>query len=155
MKIDLIAPKSVPFISLKRAYSRLLKKTLALTKFPYQVTVDILITDNHTIQKYNAQYRNKNHPTDVLSFSFLEDQSSPLKDQVPLLGQIVISYQKAKSQAKAYGHTLLREYHFLFVHGLLHLIGYNHETASDEKKMLAMQDAILGKRKSYVQRKVD
>jgi probable rRNA maturation factor len=62
------------------------------------------------------------------------------------LGQIVISHQKAKSQAVSYGHTIEREFTFLFVHGLLHLLGYNHETESDEKIMLSLQDKILGKR---------
>jgi probable rRNA maturation factor len=107
--------------------------------------VDVTITNNQTIRKFNAQYRQKDMATDVLSFPFL-DKASKIQGQPIHLGQLVISYQKALTQAKAYGHSRQREFSFLFVHGLLHLLGYNHETASDEQKMLVLQDKILGKR---------
>jgi probable rRNA maturation factor len=107
--------------------------------------VDVTITNNQTIRKFNALYRQKDMATDVLSFSFLEN-AEMIKGQPIHLGQLIISYQKAFTQAKAYGHSRAREFSFLFVHGLLHILGYNHETASDEQKMLDLQDKILGKR---------
>jgi probable rRNA maturation factor len=62
------------------------------------------------------------------------------------IGQLIISHQKAKQQANTYGHSFVRELSFLFVHGVLHCLGYDHETPEDEKNMLALQDTILGKR---------
>lgn len=145
MNIDLIAPSSLQTYHLETLYLALLKKTLFLTKHAANVLVDVTITNNQTIRKFNAQYRQNDMATDVLSFPFL-DKASKIKGQPIHLGQLVISYQKAFTQAKAYDHSRLREFSFLFVHGLLHLLGYNHETALDEQKMLVLQDKILGKR---------
>ena len=145
MNIDLIAPLSLQAYDLETLYLPLLKKTLLATKQDLNALVDVTITNNQTIRKFNAKYRNKDMATDVLSFAFLEN-AKKIKGQPVHLGQIIISYQKAFSQATAYGHSREREFSFLFVHGLLHLLGYNHETASDEQKMLALQDKILGKR---------
>ena len=145
MNIDLIAPSSLQAYDLETLYLPLLKKTLLATNHSMNVLVDVNITTNQTIRKYNAMYRKKDMETDVLSFAFLEN-AKKIKGQPIHLGQLIISYQKAFSQAAAYGHSRERELSFLFVHGLLHLLGYNHETASDEQKMLDLQDKILGKR---------
>jgi probable rRNA maturation factor len=145
VNIDLIAPSSLQAYDLETLYLPLLKKTLLATNHSMNVLVDVNITTNQTIRKYNAMYRKKDMETDVLSFAFLEN-AKKIKGQPIHLGQLIISYQKAFSQAAAYGHSRERELSFLFVHGLLHLLGYNHETASDEKKMLDLQDKILGKR---------
>ena len=145
MNIDLIAPSSLQTYDLEKLYLPLLKKTLIATKHSLHVLVDVTITNNQTIRKFNTLYRQKDMATDVLSFSFLENAET-IKGQPIHLGQLIISYQKAFTQAKAYGHSREREFSFLFVHGLLHLLGYNHETASDEQKMLDLQNKILGKR---------
>jgi probable rRNA maturation factor len=145
VNIDLIAPSSLQAYDLETLYLPLLKKTLLATNHSMNVLVDVNITTNQTIRKYNAMYRKKDMETDVLSFAFLEN-AKKIKGQPIHLGQLIISYQKAFSQAAAYGHSRERELSFLFVHGLLHLLGYNHETASDEQKMLDLQDKILGKR---------
>jgi probable rRNA maturation factor len=145
VNIDLIAPSSLQAYDLETLYLPLLKKTLLATNHSMNVLVDVNITTNQTIRKYNAMYRKKDMETDVLSFAFLEN-AKKIKGQPIHLGQLIISYQKAFSQAAAYGHSQERELSFLFVHGLLHLLGYNHETASDEQKMLDLQDKILGKR---------
>jgi probable rRNA maturation factor len=145
VNIDLIAPSSLQTYDLEKLYLSLFKKTLLATKHSLNALVDVTITTNQAIRKFNALYRQKDMATDVLSFSFLEKKSN-IKNQPIHLGQLIISYQKAFSQATTYGHSKQREFSFLFVHGLLHLLGYNHETASDEQKMLALQDKILGKR---------
>jgi probable rRNA maturation factor len=145
VNIDLIAPLSLQAYDLETLYLPLFKKTLLATKQDLNALVDVTITTNQTIRKFNAKYRNKDMATDVLSFAFLENAKKIIGQPVHL-GQIIISYQKAFSQATAYGHSREREFSFLFVHGLLHLLGYNHETASDEQKMLDLQDKILGKR---------
>jgi probable rRNA maturation factor len=145
VNIDLIAPSSLRAYDLETLYLPLLKKTLLMTKHSLDSLVDVTITNNQTIRKFNSIYRKKDMATDVLSFSFLEN-AIKIKGQPIHLGQIIISYQKAFIQATAYGHSREREFSFLFVHGLLHLLGYNHETALDEEKMLVLQDKILGKR---------
>ena len=145
MNIDLIAPSSLQTYHLETLYLPLLKKTLIVTSHSLNALVDVTITTNQTIRKYNMLYRKVNMATDVLSFSFLDTQTK-IKGQPIHLGQLIISYQKAFTQAATYGHSREREFSFLFVHGLLHLLGYNHETAFEEKKMLALQDKILGKR---------
>ncbi len=145
MNIDLIAPQSLTSYRLEERYLSLMKKTLTLIKHSLDANVDVLITTNKTIRQYNATYRQKDHATDVLSFGF-QEQPSKILGQPIHLGQLIISYQKARTQAVSYGHSIEREFSFLFVHGLLHLLGYNHETESEEKIMLSLQDKILGKR---------
>ena len=146
MNIDLIAPQSLDTFNLETRYSFLLKKTLSLIGYRRNVTVDVLITTNKIIQKYNLKFLNHDYPTDVLSFPLGMD--SPLSGKSKtLLGQIIISYQKAFLQAKNYGHSRERELSFLFVHGLLHLLGYHHDTDKQEAFMINLQDKILGKRK--------
>ncbi len=146
MKIDLIAPKTLESYQLETRYRFLLKKTLNIIDYSKTVSVDVLITTNKIIQTYNLKYLQHDYPTDVLSFP-LEIDSPTSSNQPIMLGQIVISYQKAFTQAKNYGHSRERELSFLFVHGLLHLLGYHHDTEDEEATMIKLQDKILGKRK--------
>jgi rRNA maturation RNase YbeY len=97
----------------------------------------------------NKQFRGIDQATDVLSFAFLDKvEGEPSIKNAPFinLGALVISTEKAISQAQEYGHSLKREMSFLFVHGLLHLCGYDHQTNEQEQQMIALQTAILGKR---------
>jgi probable rRNA maturation factor len=108
--------------------------------------VSVLITTNQMIKKLNSKYRKLNKATDVLSFpSYSKTELKKLKEskQILNLGDIVISHQLAKQQALEYGHSLKREVSFLFVHGLLHLLGYDHMNKTDEKQMFKLQDKIL------------
>lgn len=108
--------------------------------------VSVLITTNQMIKKLNLKYRKLNKPTDVLSFpAYSKQELKKLKvsKQMLNLGDIVIAHQLAKSQAAEYGHSLKREISFLFVHGLLHLLGYDHNNKADEKQMFKLQDKIL------------
>ena len=95
----------------------------------------------------NREYRGIDRPTDVISFAFLdgeENKEALLHGTGPVsLGDIYISIDKAKEQAEEYGHPLERELSFLFVHGLLHLLGYDHMTKEDEQVMFKLQDEIL------------
>ncbi len=103
--------------------------------------ISLLITDDETIRLYNKEYRNKDIATDVLSF--------PMKDDV-MLGDIVISYDTAKRQAEEADINIDRETAFLFIHGLLHLLGYDHEISKeDEEEMFALQEKILKKLIDY------
>lgn len=89
----------------------------------------------------NKTYRGQDRPTDVLSFSQREGDLANPDD--PLLGDIVISIDRALEQAQDYGHSPEREVAFLAVHGLLHLLGYDHEVAEDERVMMDRTEAIL------------
>lgn len=95
--------------------------------------VSILITDNAEIQSLNAEYREIDAPTDVLSFPMDEE----------CLGDIVISMEKLLEQAQEYGHSPERELAFLTVHGMLHLLGYDHIDEEDQVQMRAREEEIL------------
>ncbi|MGM9879597.1 MAG: rRNA maturation RNase YbeY [Bacilli bacterium] len=104
---------------------------------------NIILTTNKKIKELNTKYRNIEKETDVISFA-LEDEKEEnffLKERV--LGDIYISVDKAKSQSEEYGHSLKRELSFLAVHGLLHLLGYDHMKKEDEEIMFKKQEMIL------------
>ena len=104
---------------------------------------NIIIVDENKIQELNKNYRNKDSVTDVISFA-LEDDNTFIKTDFRILGDIYICLKRAKDQAKEYGHSLKREICFLSIHGLLHLLGYDHMNEEDEKIMFDLQERILG-----------
>ncbi len=112
---------------------------------PYEV--DVSLVDKQTIQEINRDYRNKDAVTDVISFAFNDDQSEfghIEGEEVPqLLGEIFLCVDRALEQAKEIGNTPHRELCFLFVHGLLHLLGYDHMKKEDEEVMFPLQEKIL------------
>ena len=111
--------------------------------------VDVSLVDDKTIHEINKNYRNVDRVTDVISFAFNDDKDP--KDQINdettlrMLGEILICLPQAKRQAKAIGNSLERELGFLFVHGLLHLLGYDHQTKEEEGVMFPLQEKILSK----------
>ena len=111
-----------------------------------KIYFNVIIVDNPYIHKINKEYRNTDRETDVISFA-LEDEKSENFSNIRILGDIYISIDKAKEQANLYNHSLERELSFLAVHGLLHLLGYDHMNKEDEKIMFTKQKEILyGKR---------
>ena len=106
------------------------------------VNFNVIIVDNEYIHKLNKEYRGIDRPTDVISFA-LEDSEDIKYEDFRLLGDIYISIDKAKEQAKEYGHSFKREICFLAVHGLLHLLGYDHMEKEEEKIMFSKQELIL------------
>jgi probable rRNA maturation factor len=120
--------------------------------FSISSEVYVTLTDNETIAEINQASRGINKPTDVLSFPMLSfNERVPVIDAgdvdpetgIVFLGDIMISVEKAVEQAGSYGHSLERELCFLVVHGMLHLIGFDHETQEDEKEMMARQEEVL------------
>ena len=103
---------------------------------------NIIIVDNKKIHEINREYRNVDRETDVISFA-LEDNMDIKYDNFRLLGDIYISIDKCYSQALEYGHSKVREICFLATHGILHLLGYDHMEASDEKEMFDLQNKLL------------
>jgi probable rRNA maturation factor len=105
--------------------------------------VSIILVDNSYIQELNLTYRGYDSPTDVLSFNLQDNITDEDEDRI--LGDVVVSVEKAEEQAKTYGHTLRQEIAFLSVHGILHLLGYDHETAGTEQEMNEKQELALKK----------
>ncbi|TCP32348.1 putative rRNA maturation factor [Scopulibacillus darangshiensis] len=116
-------------------------------KMEGECELSLSFVDNERIQEINAQYRDKDQPTDVISFALEEmgdDEIDIIDEDGPrVLGDIIVSVQKASEQAESYGHSFQRELGFLVVHGLLHLLGYDHMTEADEKEMFGLQEDIL------------
>lgn len=107
-----------------------------------ELEFSVIIVDNKKIHEINKQYRNIDRPTDVITFA-LEDYEDITFENYRPLGDIYISIDKVKEQAKLYEHSLLRELAFLTVHGFLHLLGYDHMIEEEEKIMFAKQELIL------------
>jgi probable rRNA maturation factor len=109
--------------------------------------VALTFVDDETIHTLNREYRGIDRPTDVLSFAMQEKgEGEPeiLDHDIPdMLGDIVISVPRAIEQAREYGHSIERELGFLFVHGFLHLIGYDHDHEEAEQEMFRRQESIL------------
>lgn len=106
--------------------------------------VSVLLTADTQIAQLNKEYRQVEGPTDVLSFSQLEgDDNFTQEEDDGLLGDVVISVETAKRQAESQGHSLDEEIDVLLVHGILHLLGYDHAEPDEEKKMFARQTEIL------------
>jgi len=107
------------------------------------VSFNVIIVDNDYIHELNNNYRNIDRETDVITFALEDEDSLILPNNERILGDIYISIDKARSQAKEYGHSLLRELSFLAVHGFYHLLGYDHMTPEDEKIMFTKQEEVL------------
>jgi rRNA maturation RNase YbeY len=103
--------------------------------------ISLVVCDDPFIQRLNKHYRKRDYPTDVLSFSLSEGGFIPNPNTN--LGDIVISIDTAQRQADRLGETLAEEFGILFIHGLLHLIGYTHENFEKEKKMRELSTRIL------------
>lgn len=105
------------------------------------VEFNVIFVDSNTIHDINKTYRNVDRVTDVISFALEDNKTIELDHR--LLGDIYICVEKAEEQAKEYGHSFLRELAFLTIHGLLHLLGYDHMEKEEEKIMFQKQEDIL------------
>lgn len=108
--------------------------------------VSVTLTDNAYIHALNRQYRKIDRPTDVLSFALNESEEPEIVGgaEVNVLGDLVISVERAEEQAEEYGHSLRRELAFLAVHGMLHLLGYDHMEEEERKEMEEEQRFVMG-----------
>ena len=121
--------------------------------FTTDCEISVVITDNENICTLNNEFRAKNTPTDVLSFPMLEfdEEHNIISDDEDLgcgllLGDIVISLERAQAQATEYGHSLEREIGFLCAHSVLHLLGYDHEDSEESRLVMRQkEEAALSK----------
>jgi probable rRNA maturation factor len=135
---------------MRRLITKAVKEALKQESFEYFAEISVSFIDNEAIHKLNLQYREKDKPTDVLSFPIWEkdelEDGSAFDGHAVTLGDIIISAEQAKTQSEEYGHSLEREICFLAVHSVLHLLGYDHETSEDDEKyMKQKQEDVLNK----------
>jgi probable rRNA maturation factor len=134
------------------------KTSLEYMDFPQKAEISVMFTDNDEIRELNREHRGIDRATDVLSFPLFEyDEEgniieeyldfSPTGEMV--LGDIVISLERANEQAEEYGHSFQREIGFLTVHSMLHLFGFDHEQPEEEEEMFEYQREILDKMELY------
>ena len=128
------------------------KTSLLYMDFPTKAEISVMFVDNDEIRVLNREHRNIDSATDVLSFPLFEyDEDGEIIEQEldfnpngeMILGDIVISLERAAEQAEEYGHSFEREIGFLTVHSMLHLFGFDHMTPEDEAEMFEYQAEIL------------
>ena len=124
-------------------FKELIGAAFTLLKVKDDCELSSIIVDNNEIWRINKEYRQIDRPTDIISFALEDAQDFYVEGMPRELGDIFISYDKALEQAEAYGHSLEREMCFLFIHGLLHLLGYDHMEEQEAKRMFALQEEIL------------
>lgn len=151
------AAEKKPSFDYRGTAAKVVETAVDYAACPYEAEVNVLLADDDEIRKMNKEFRGIDRPTDVLSFPMVSfavpADFSGLKKAAPgyfdpdsgelLLGDIVISVDKVRSQAESYGHSPLREYAFLIAHSILHLFGYDHENEEDAQVMEEKQEAIL------------
>lgn len=137
---------------LRTLIKNVLKKGISYMEFDDNVEISIMLVDNEEIHQLNKLHRDIDRPTDVLSFPMFEyDEDGEIdilecdfgENGEILLGDIVISLERAREQAEEYGHSFDREVGFLTAHSLLHLLGYDHMEKDEEKEMFSLQEEIL------------
>lgn len=140
----------------EEAARRIMEAALEYKGCPYEVQINLNLTDSETIRQINKEFRGIDKETDVLSFPCIDfnkaadfsgfedaDEYFDLETGELLLGDMMISVSRVISQAEEYGHSLLREYSFLIAHSMLHLFGYDHMTKEEAEQMEKMQEDIL------------
>ncbi len=140
MKVEINNLTNREIVELKDV-DRVLNRAIEIENLS-NVLFNVVIVDNDYIHDLNKKYRNIDKETDVITFA-LEDGKNMVIAGIRVLGDIYISIEKAESQAKEYGHSLLRELSFLAVHGFYHLLGYDHMTEQEEHEMFAKQEFVL------------
>ncbi|MFA5536333.1 MAG: rRNA maturation RNase YbeY [Bacillota bacterium] len=139
----------IPFTrELEETILKVTEIVFAREAIPPNLELAIVLSDDREIRKLNREYRDIDSPTDVLSFAYrLDSPWEPGYDDLfpeeEALGDIVISLERAKVQGEEFGHSLARELGFLVVHGLYHLLGYEHQDPEGEKLMRAKEEEIL------------
>ena len=138
----------IPQENLLTMLKNVMEKSLEMGNFNLDVEISLTFTTNEVIKELNEKHRNIDKATDVLSFPMYEAKEILLmigeKINTPVvLGDIVVSVEKAKVQAKEYGHSFEREIAFLICHSMFHLMGYDHLTKEEEKTMIDKQNTVL------------
>lgn len=146
MNIDFVFDNEVENFenNYEQDFTAIIEQALKTLGIEDDVEVSCVLVDDERIHEINREYRHIDHSTDVISFAMEDNDQFYVEGMPRTLGDIFISVDHAKKQAEEYGHSLRREMCFLFTHGILHLLGYDHMTDEQEKEMFGLQDQILG-----------
>ncbi|HMB20849.1 MAG TPA: rRNA maturation RNase YbeY [Spirochaetota bacterium] len=136
---------SLPYMNIDEEFCRQVVSKVLSAMDTTEVEVNCIFTDNSTIRNINRDYRNLDHPTDVISFAYRDNPFPSIEMEQEPLGDMYISLEKAVEQATEFKVTLNDELCRLIVHGLLHLLGYEHEDVADEeaRQMREAEDRLL------------
>lgn len=127
----------------QQIYMEIINETVKQLDINENIELSCILVDDQKIHEINKEYRNVDRSTDVISFALEDNEQYYVPGMPRSIGDIFISVDHAKIQADEYGHSLKREMCFLFTHGLLHLLGFDHMEPDEEAKMIAMQKTIL------------
>lgn len=146
MNIDFVFDNEVENFenNYEQDFTAIIEQVLKTLGIEDDVEVSCVLVDDERIHEINREYRHIDRSTDVISFAMEDNDQFYVEGMPRTLGDIFISVDHAKKQAEEYGHSLRREMCFLFTHGILHLLGYDHMTDEQEKEMFGLQDQILG-----------
>jgi probable rRNA maturation factor len=125
----------------KKNLKKVVKAIKKIEQIKNKHVVSFILVNDEEIHSINKQYRNIDRPTDVISFANIDSSEDGILPYE--LGDIFISIDKTKEQAKSYEHSFLREFCFLACHGMLHLLGYDHQNPEDEKELIAKQKLVM------------
>ena len=156
MNIDFVFDNEVENFenNYEQDFTAIIEQALKTLGIEDDVEVSCVLVDDERIHEINREYRHIDRSTDVISFAMEDNDQFYVEGMPRTLGDIFISVDHAKKQAEEYGHSLRREMCFLFTHGILHLLGYDHMTKEDEKIMFTKQKEILyGKRFARIEEK--
>lgn len=129
--------------SYEEDFLKIIETTLDNLSIEDDIEMSCLLVDDQRIHEINREYRHIDRSTDVISFALEDSEQFYVEGMARNIGDIFISVDHAIAQAEEYGHSLRREMCFLFTHGLLHLLGYDHMNEEDEKEMFGKQKEIL------------
>lgn len=146
MNIDFVFDNEVENFenNYEQDFTAIIEQALKTLGIEDDVEVSCVLVNDERIHEINREYRHIDRSTDVISFAMEDNDQFYVEGMPRTLGDIFISVDHAKKQAEEYGHSLRREMCFLFTHGILHLLGYDHMTDEQEKEMFGLQDQILG-----------
>lgn len=124
-------------------YTNIIKEACQQLNIEDDLELSVIFVDDARIHEINREYRNIDRSTDVISFALEDNEQYYMEGMPRTLGDIFISIDHAKKQAQEYEHSFYREMCFLFTHGLLHLLGYDHMEKEEETEMFRIQNNIL------------
>jgi probable rRNA maturation factor len=143
--MDVLFDNSTDFELDEKLIETVVEGVLKYENAPDNCEVSFSLVNNEEIHELNRTYRGIDRPTDVLSFPLIDFENEGMPDgrSTIVLGDIIISIEKAQQQAEEYGHSLKRELAFLTAHSMLHLLGYDHMVEDEERVMFQKQEEIL------------
>ena len=132
--------------SVRKLINSVLRTVKKMEKLNTEHVISFILVDNNRIHEINRDFRNIDRPTDVISFAFNDEVEGEVKiigNPINFLGEIYINHERAKEQAEELNQSFEKEMCFLFVHGLLHLLGYDHMKPEDEEIMFGLQRKVF------------